>query len=59
MRTQTNPEDPAAKEALASYNDLVQTLTNITQDALIRKWMLSPQMWDGNGNPQIKVGYIG
>ena len=55
-RIAANPQNPAAIEALASYNDLVQTLKNITQDA--QKWVITPQMWDGNGNPQIKVGFL-
>lgn len=51
-----NPEDPAAIDAYASYTSLTNTLTNITQDA--QKWIITPQMWDPNGNPMIKVSFL-
>jgi predicted RNA-binding protein with PIN domain len=43
-------------DALASYNSLVEMMTNITQDA--QKWIITPQVWDQNGQPQIKVGFL-
>ena len=51
-----NPSDPAAQEALASYNGLVETLTHISLQE--QKWAITPQMWDANGNPLIKVGFL-
>ena len=43
-------------EALASYNSLVETMENITTDA--QKWIITPQIWDDKGTPQIKVGFL-
>ena len=51
-----NPADEAAKEANASYQSIVETLENITQDT--QKWLVTPQMWDANGNPLIKIGFL-
>jgi len=48
--------DPTNEEALASYNSLVDTLSNITADA--QKWIITPQVWDENGNPMIKMGFL-
>lgn len=52
-----NPTDPAAIEALNSYNSLVATMENITQDT--QKWVITPQIWDDKtGNPLIKIGFL-
>jgi hypothetical protein len=51
-----DPSTPEAESALASYNSLVETLTNITTDA--QKWIITPQVWDQNGNPTIKIGFL-
>lgn len=51
-----NPSDPAAIEALASYNSMVEMLKNISTDA--QKWIITPQLWDANGQPMIKVGFL-
>ncbi len=50
-----NPTDPGAQEALASYQSLVDTLTNISQDT--QKWVITPQIWV-DGQPQIKIGFL-
>lgn len=46
----------ADPEALASYNSLVDTLTNITTDS--QKWIITPQVWDANSQPMIKIGFL-
>ena len=51
-----DPSTPEAESALASYNSLVEILTNITTDA--QKWIITPQVWDQNGNPTIKIGFL-
>ncbi len=51
-----DPTNPAVIEALASYNSLVDTLQNITTDA--QKWVITPQIWNTEGQPTIKVGFL-
>jgi predicted RNA-binding protein with PIN domain len=51
-----DPENQAAIEAMASYQSLVDTMENITTDA--QKWIITPQVWDTKGQPQIKVGFL-
>lgn len=51
-----DPTNPALIDAAASYQSLVDTMTNITQDT--QKWVVTPQMWDVNGQPQIKIGFL-
>ncbi len=50
------PTDQAAIDAMASYQSLVDTMENINQDA--QKWIITPQVWDANGQPQIKLGFL-
>lgn len=52
----SNPTDPAAIEALASYNSLVDMMENIAQAE--QKWIITPQIWDAHGQPHIKVGFL-
>ena len=51
-----NPTDPAAQEALASYNSLVDTLTHISLQE--QKWLITPQIFDAKGQPTIKFGFL-
>lgn len=51
-----DPTDSAAIDALASYNSLVDTLTNITTDT--QKWIITPQVWNEQGQPTIKIGFL-
>jgi len=53
---QADPTNQAAIEAMASYQSLVDTMENITQDK--QKWVITPQIWDQNGQPQIKIGFL-
>jgi hypothetical protein len=52
----SDPDNPAVADALASYNSIVETLENITQDT--QKWLITPQVWGPDGQPQIKIGFL-
>jgi len=52
-------DDPAwvaANEALASYNSIVESLESIGLGQ--QKWMITPQIWNEQGQPQIKIGFL-
>jgi hypothetical protein len=51
-----NPTDPAAIEAKASYDSLVETMESITVGE--QKWIITPQVWNAEGQPLIKVGFL-
>ncbi len=51
-----NPDNPAALEALASYNSIVDTLESIQLGS--QKWVITPQVWDSEGRPQIKISFL-
>lgn len=56
-----NPTDPAAIEALASYNSLKEVLEGISIQE--RRWVITPQIWapdanGGMGQPMIKVDFL-
>lgn len=50
------PDSPAAADALASYNSIVEALENISQDT--QKWLITPQIWNEQGQPTIKIGFL-
>jgi len=43
-------------DALASYNSLVAMMESISLGT--QKWIITPQVWDANGQPQIKVSFL-
>jgi hypothetical protein len=51
-----NPTDPAAIDAMASYQGLQDVLEKISLQQ--QSWLITPQMWDQNGNPMIKVSFL-
>lgn len=52
-----NPSDPAAIEALASYNSIVETLNNICLSE--QQWMITPQVYDPESKqPLIKISFL-
>jgi hypothetical protein len=54
--TAIDPNDAAAQDALASYNSLVGTLENIVVSE--QKWIITPQVWNEQGQPLIKVSFL-
>mgnify|MGYP001173726727 CR=1 FL=1 len=51
-----NPNSPEAKAAIESYNTLREMLEGIVIDK--SQWIITPQVYDDEGNPLIKVGFL-
>lgn len=52
----TKPDDEAAQEAYAAWTSIKESLESISMQE--QHWLITPQVWDQNGNPTIKIGFL-